>query len=49
MPKRRPLQRYFDQGLRLARGFNHAAARAVAQHLARAWSGERKHLDLARL
>lgn len=91
----RPAQRYFDQGLRLAWGFNHAEAqrafrkaqrldpdcvfrdslaktpnngwalyglaqtyarqglqreaRAVEQHLARAWSGERKYLDLARL
>jgi len=49
MPKRRPLQRYFDQGLRLAWGFNHAEARAAEQHLVRTWSGERKYLDLARL
>jgi len=32
----------FDRGLQ-------REARAVEWHLARAWSGERKHLDLARL
>jgi len=48
MHKRRPLllarlaQDTFDQGLQ-------REARAVERHLARAWSGERKHLDLARL